>query len=129
MDRKVAVPGVKPGGLSQLPHGLQAKKSVSLNSPATFPAQPAGENVGDRVDVGRDVQPPPQQVVASIDHDCDFVGGNDLTEAIDELCASRPSAQDADHAALRTNPSAAAAAHSFSDNSPGRATTPRRNSG
>ena len=50
-------------------HGLQAKKRVALHAPAALRAELAREHVGDRIDVGRDVQPPPPHVVARINND------------------------------------------------------------
>ena len=64
---QVAVAGVEPGGLAELSHGLQAKKSIALHAPAALAAEQAGENVGDRIDVRGNVESPPQQVVAGVD--------------------------------------------------------------
>src|SRR5581483_4572477 len=107
MHRQIAVARVEPRGLAELSHGLQAEKCVALHSPAALAAQHAREHVGDGVNVGRDVESPPQKIVAGVDDKGDFFCRHDLAKAIDELCAPCSAAEDTDHAALRARPSSA----------------------
>ena len=44
MHGQVAVASVKPCGLAELPHGLQAEERVAFHAPSTFAAQHAGEH-------------------------------------------------------------------------------------
>src|SRR4029077_20636712 len=74
VDGEITITHVKPDGLSQLAHGLQAVKGVALHAPATFFAEQAAENVGDGIQVGRDVQSPPLEIVAGIHDECDVLG-------------------------------------------------------
>ena len=100
MHGKVAVAGVKPRGLAELPHGLQAEKSIALHTPAALPAEQARESIGDGINVRGDVESPPEQVVASIDHQGDFFRWDRLPQTIDELGAARAAGKHTDHAAL-----------------------------
>src|SRR5690349_15201605 len=120
---------MEPCRLAELPHGLQAKEGVALYSPSSLAAQHAGEHVGDRIDVGRDVESPPHQIVAGIHHERDVFRGHDLAKAVDKLRATRASAENADHAALRARPSPAVAARNFSERRPGFAVTRETYSG
>src|SRR5689334_22156312 len=97
MHRQVAIPRVKPRWLAELSHGLQAEKSVALHAPSALAAQHAGEHVSDRIDVGGNVESPPQQVIASIDDDGDVLGGHGLAQAVDKLCAAGAAGEHADH--------------------------------
>src|SRR5271170_2054571 len=66
VDGEVTVADVEPNGLGKLTHGLQAKECVTLYSPAALLAEQAGHRVGDRVQVGRDIQSPPFQIVSGV---------------------------------------------------------------
>src|SRR5262249_29512789 len=94
-------------------------------------AEHAGKYVRDGVDVGRDIESPPQQIIACIDDDGDVVGGHRLTQAIHKLRATCTAAEDADHAALLilAIPLASAEARNFSDSKPDFAVNCGRNSG
>ena len=94
---EVAVAGVEPCGLAELSHGLQAEEGVAFHAPSALAAQHAGEHIGDGVDVGGNVEAPPEQVIAGVDDQGDFFGGHDLAEAVDELGAASAAAEDADH--------------------------------
>src|ERR1019366_926056 len=97
---QIAIAGVKPYRLSQLPHGIQAKKSVALHAPTALLAQSASQHVGDRIQIGRSVQSPPQHVVAGVHDDGQVFRTNDLPESVYELGAARAAGQNRDHAAL-----------------------------
>ena len=100
VDREIAVAGVKPDGLSQVAHGLQTKKCVALDAPAAFLAQQPGQYISDGIEVRRNVQSPPFQIVSGIHDDGEIFGRNDLAQAIDKLGAARPAGEYDDHAAL-----------------------------
>src|SRR5437870_2329127 len=110
---------MKPCGLAELSHGLQAEESVSLDSPAALATQHAGKNVSDGVDIRRNVEAPPKQVVAGIDDDRNLFGRHHLAEAINEFRSARTTGENANHAALRAKPWASVAARSFSERTPG----------
>src|SRR2546430_6656418 len=61
MDREITVAHLKPDGLSQMSHCLQAKECIALHAPASLFAKKSSEYVGDGIEVGRDVQSPPEQ--------------------------------------------------------------------
>src|ERR1019366_5256020 len=90
-------------------HGVQTKKSVALHAPPALRAQFAGQQVSDGIEIGRNVQSPPHQVVAGIYDDRQFFRTNDLPQSIHELGAARAAGQNRDHAALRAYPAASAA--------------------
>ena len=73
MNGEIAVAHMKPDRLGQLSHGLQAKKCVTLYAPAAFLAEQSGHRVGDRIQVGRDVQSPPFQIVSRVHDEGEFV--------------------------------------------------------
>ena len=100
MDGEVAVADVKPDGLRQFFHGLQAEKRVAFYSPAAFFAQQTGQNVGDGIEIGRNVEAPPLEIVAGVHDDGQFFGGDDLAQAIDELGAASPTGEHYDHAVV-----------------------------
>ena len=77
VDGEVAVAGVKPDGLAQFAHGLQAKESVALHAPAALLAEQSGQHVGDGIEIGRNVKSPPLQIVSGVDDDGEILGGND----------------------------------------------------
>src|ERR1700756_735599 len=120
---------MEPCGLAQLPHGLQAEEGVALHAPSALAAQHAGEDVGNRIDIGRDVESPPEQIVTGVDHQRDFFSRHDLAQAIDKFCAAGAATEDADHAALRARPSSPVAVLSFSESNPGLASSGSTNSG
>ena len=99
MDGKITITDVEPDRLSQLAHGLQAVEGVALHAPAALFAEQAGKDVSDRIQVRRDVQSPPLEIVPGIHDDCDVFGSDDLTQAIDELGASGAAGEYDDHAA------------------------------
>src|ERR1700735_1072215 len=131
MHRKVTIAGMEPRGLTQLPHSLQAEKSISLHAPATLTAEQAAKNICNGVNVRGDIQSPPQQVVASIDHQSDFFGRDHLSQTLDEICSARAAGEHTDHAALSSlaRPSVSQAAASFSVSSPGLDIAAGKNSG
>ena len=104
MCGEIAVSGVEPDGFAELSHRLQAVEGVALHAPSTLVAQEIGEDVSDGIDVGRNIEAPPEKVVAGVDYESDFFGGHDLAQAIDEFCAAGAAGEDADHAALRVRP-------------------------
>jgi len=98
---QIAIPGLKPRRLSQLPHRIETIKSVALHAPAALLAQFAGQHVGDGIEIGRNVQSPPQHVVAGIHDEGQLFRTKDLAQSIDELGAARAAGQYRDHATLR----------------------------
>jgi len=104
VDSEIAISGVEPDGLAELTHVLQAEKSIPLHAPAALATQHAGENVRDGVDVGRNVESPPEQIVSRIDNEREFFGGENLAQAIHKFCAAGAARQHRDHAALRAWP-------------------------
>src|SRR5215831_2023242 len=129
MHRQIAVAGMEPCRLAELHHRLQAKEGIALHAPSALAAQHAGEHVGDRIDVGRDVKSPPHQIVARIHYQRDVFRRHDLAQSVDKLRAAGASAEDADHAALRASPSPPVAARNFSERRPGFAVTRETYSG
>src|SRR5215831_6308547 len=100
MHREVAIACVEPCRFAELPHCLQAKEGVAFDAPSALAAQHAGEDVGNRVNIWRDVETPPHQIVACVHHESDLFGGHDLPQAIDKFRTAGAAGEDADHAAL-----------------------------
>jgi hypothetical protein len=75
------------------------RKVSPFHAPSTLATEHAGEHIGDGVDVGRNVETPPEQVIAGVDDQRDVFGGHDLAQSVDELGAAGAAAEDADHAA------------------------------
>ena len=63
--RQVAVADLEPRLLAQLGQLAERRQRVAAHAPAEF-ALESGKGVDDRVDVGRDVQPMPLEVVADV---------------------------------------------------------------
>src|SRR5271165_5452850 len=91
---------MEPGRLAELSHGLQAEKRIALYAPSALAAEHAGEYVSNGIDIRRNVESPPEQIVARVNDDRDFFGGHDLPQAVNEFCTAGTTAQNADHAAL-----------------------------
>src|SRR5207302_9393068 len=104
MDREITVAHLKPDGLSQMSHCLQAKECIALHAPASLFAKKSSEYVGDGIEVGRDVQSPLEQAVTGIDNQCQLFGCDVFAKSINELGLSRPTGQHNDHAALLASP-------------------------
>src|SRR3954447_23039171 len=98
-------------------HRLQAEKGVALHTPASFSAQHPREHVCDRVDVGRNIKSPPEQVIACVEDDGNLFGGHGLNQAVHALRAPGAAAEHADHAALRASPSSPAVVRNLLDSS------------
>src|SRR5581483_188908 len=116
---------MEPDRFAQLSHRLEAEKRVALDAPTALFAEQAREDVGDGVDIGRDIEAPPFQVVAGIHDDGEFFGWHNLAQTVHEFRAARAAGQNHDHAALRTR----SAARSFSESNPGRCRSAGTNSG
>src|SRR5579872_6676236 len=101
MDREVAVAHIEPDRLGEFAHGLEAKECVTLYAPSALLAEQASHGVGDRIQVRRNVQTPPLQVVSGIHDECELLRRENLTEAFDKFCASRAARKHHDHAGPR----------------------------
>ena len=89
MYGKIAIPRMKPDGLPELPHVLQAEERIPFYPPAALATQQSGQYVGDRIDVGRNVQTPPQQVIARIDDERELLRGHYSAQTVDKFCPAR----------------------------------------
>ena len=103
VSSQIAITGVKPGRLPQLTHGLQTKKRIALHAPAALLAQFAGQHVGDGIDIGRNIQAPPQHVVTRIHDDREFFWTNNPAQSIHEFSAASAASQDRNHALARSH--------------------------
>ncbi len=125
VDRQIAVAGMEPDRFAQLSHRLEAEKRVALDAPTSLFAEQTREDVRNGVDIGRDVQTPPFQIIAGVHDDGEFFGWHYLAQAVHKFRASRATCQNDDHAALRTR----SAARSFSESRPWRCRSAGTNSG
>src|ERR1700722_18892228 len=101
MGGEVAIAGVKPGRLSELTHGVEAKESVAFHAPAALLAEFTGQHVDDGIEIRRNVESPPEQIVTGVDDDGQLIGRNNLGESIDKFCAAGAAGENRDHAAPR----------------------------
>src|SRR5579871_1342425 len=129
MNSEIAVADMKPDWLVEGLHGFEAKKCISLHSPATLFAQASSERINDGVNVGGNVEPPPFKVVAGVDDESEFFRCNDVTQAFYKFCTAGAAGKDDDHAALRARQAAPMAMANFSESSPLRSVSAGTNSG
>src|SRR3954469_12887376 len=113
MGRQITVPYAEPRLLTQLFHRVQAMKGIAAHSPTALAAQQVRQHIYNRIDVRRNIETPPNVVVAGVHDDGEFFRGNHAPQAVDKLRPSRPSSQDNDHAALRAYRSESAICASF----------------
>src|SRR6267142_3871007 len=74
MCSQIAVAELEPTRRSQHLYALKALKVVAFQAPAAFRAQHARERVSDGIQIRRDVQSPPDEVVTSVHDQCELVG-------------------------------------------------------
>src|SRR5207245_7005038 len=110
---QVTVAGMEPDRLSQLSHCLQALEGITLNAPTAFLAQQTGQRVSDGVQVGRNIQAPPEQVISGVHDDAQLFRRNHLAKTVDQLRTAGASRKHGDHPALRAKPSSSTATLSY----------------
>ena len=82
---QVKVAQAEPRGLAEARHALKAAKAIVFNAPAALDAQRIGQRIKNGIDVGRDMQSPPLDVVASIDDDSEVLGRDNVVQALHQL--------------------------------------------
>ena len=85
MRGEVAVAEAEPRLGAEVAHGLEAAEGLAREAPAPLDIEPAGERVGDRVEVGRDVESPDLGVVAGVADDGQVARVHDGRQASEEL--------------------------------------------
>jgi hypothetical protein len=75
------------------------QRKVSPFTPQPLLAELSGHHISDGIEIGRNVESPPEQVVSRIDDDRQLIGGNNLPQPIHKLGAARSAGQNRDHAA------------------------------
>src|ERR1035438_117523 len=78
-------------------HALETTKTIALDAPSALEAELAGKRVEDRVDIGRNVQPPPFDIVTGVDDDGQVVGSNLVMQTLNEFCAASAAGENDDH--------------------------------
>ena len=68
--------------------------------PPALAAQNSGKNIGDRIQIGRDAQPPPVQIVAGVNHTRDLFLWQDLGQSPDQLGSACAASKYGDHGAF-----------------------------
>ena len=129
MGRQVAVAELEPGRLAQLPHDLETFEGICFHAPTAFPAESSGKRVQDGIHVGRNVQAPPAQVVASVDDVSHLLRRNDLPQPLNKLRSASAAGENRNHAALRARPPGSAAWRRRSAIAPPRTNAAGMNSG
>ncbi len=97
MGRQIEVAKTEPRRLPQFRHAFKAAKTFVLQAPAALWAERAGEGVQHRIDVGRNVQPPPLDVVASVDDNGQVFRSDGVLQTLNELCAAGATGENDDH--------------------------------
>ncbi len=97
MGGKIKIAEAEPCRLPQTRHALHAAETVALDAPSAVDAELASESVEDGVDVGRNVQPPPVNVVAGVDDDGQIFWSDLVMQALNQFCATRAACENDDH--------------------------------
>src|ERR1017187_10837825 len=99
MGCEIKIAETKPRRLPKLLHALQAAEAVAVHAPAALLAEQVRQSVEHRIDVGRDVQPPPLDVVAGIDDDREVLRRDHLLQTLHQLGAAGSARENDDHCA------------------------------
>ncbi len=97
MGGEIEITEAEPRRLTESRHALETAKTVALHAPAALDAELASQSVEDGIDVGRNVQPPPLDVVAGVDDDRQIFGSDLVMHSLDEFRAAGATCQDDDH--------------------------------
>src|ERR1041385_1195340 len=88
MAREVAVAELEPGFFAVLAEPFERRKRVAAHAPALFSVNAPRERVRDRVQVGRDVQPVQNDIVAGVADDRELFRRGFVRQALDQLRAA-----------------------------------------
>ena len=94
---QIEIAEAEPLGLAQMRYAFEAAETVALDAPSALHAELAGQRVEDGVDVGRNVQPPPLNVVGGIDDDSQVLGSDREMQSLHEFGAAGPAGENDDH--------------------------------
>src|ERR1035437_5478874 len=97
MSRKIEIAKAEPAGLPQMRHAFEAAEAVAFDAPSAIDTKLTGQRVEDGVDVGRNVQSPPLNVVAGVDNDGQVLGSNRVEKSLYKLRATGAASQNDDH--------------------------------
>src|ERR1035438_4896557 len=97
MSGEIEIAETEPVRLTQMRHAVEAPEAVALDAPSALDAELSGKRVEDGVDVGRNVQSPPLDVVGGIHDDGQVIGSNGMLQSLDQFCAARPAGENNDH--------------------------------
>src|ERR1035437_2984023 len=99
MCRQIKIAETEPRRLPELLHTLQAAKAVVVHAPTAVLAEQVRQSVEHGIDVWRNMQSPPLEVVAGIDDDREVIRRDHLLQALHQLGAAGPAREDDDHCA------------------------------
>ena len=93
VGREVLVAEPEPGRHVVAVERVERRERLAFEAPALLGVRRAGERVGDRVEIGGDVQPVELVVVAGVDDGDDIVRRHDAHESGEETAAPTPPAR------------------------------------
>ncbi len=79
---QIHIAELKPGVGAQPPQRFQTSEAVAANAPAVLRIRQTGQRVGDRIEIGRDVQSVNLGIVGGVADDEDAFGRNYARQAI-----------------------------------------------
>ncbi len=110
MGREVPVAEAEPGLAPEPAHRFEAVERVVTDPPASRAVEETGQGVGDRVEIGRDAEPPPVEIVAGVADDEEPARLDHAHQAAEELRGPRSAREGDDHRRPRRRPSASGSA-------------------
>src|ERR1019366_5036382 len=97
MSGKIEIAKAEPGGLSQMRHALEAAETVALDAPSALDAELSGQSIQNGIDVGRNMQSPPLDIVGCIDDDGQIFGSNRVLQPLHQFCAAGAASENDNH--------------------------------
>ena len=97
MEGEIPVAEPEPGLTAEGRHRLEAVERLVAPAPPPVAIEAAGQSVGDRIEIGGDVEPPPLEIVPGVADDGEVRGIDHGGETPDQLGGSGAAGEDDDH--------------------------------
>src|ERR1035438_6448426 len=97
MGREIEIAKTEPTGLAKMRHEFETAKTVALDAPSALDAELSGQSIQNGIDVGRNMQSPPLDIVGCIDDDGQIFGSNRVLQPLHQFCAAGAASQNDDH--------------------------------
>src|SRR3954469_16058233 len=108
MQREIAIAEPKPVLAAERADGVHERPRLVTPAPAGDGIVETSENIGQRVDIGRDAKSKMLEIVAGVGDHKQFVGRQDATETERQFCAADPAGERNDQSPAHRNMSSAA---------------------